>query len=74
MEDEKEEKLGLPTRFGLKVGVSLDLKNSGTWTNLDNGGKVQSFYWKKVDLKLKDNNKLFSIYSVVCFRIKNHFV
>ena len=39
-EDEAEEKLGVPFRFGFPHDVSLNLDNSGVWETLDDGGRL----------------------------------
>ncbi|WP_143305117.1 pre-peptidase C-terminal domain-containing protein [Chitinophaga vietnamensis] len=40
LEDEQNLKQGLPLRIGIIVPVSYSLDNSGTWTNLPDGGRL----------------------------------
>jgi len=40
IEDERDEREGLPSRFGYKHSVQLDLMNSGLWIDLDNGDRI----------------------------------
>lgn len=39
-EDELDSQKGLPLRFGCKLPMRANLKNSGSWTSLDNGDRV----------------------------------
>ncbi len=57
VEDGEDEKNGKPYRFGVSVPVNLNIENSGTWTDLPDGGRI----WR---LKLKSQNALAL---TVCF-------
>ena len=39
-DDEKEEDLGLPPRFGFTHAVDLNLLDAGSWYTLENGDKI----------------------------------
>ncbi len=39
-EDEIDDQNGLPPRFGLKINANFNTKNSGTWIDLPDGGKL----------------------------------
>lgn len=39
-EDERDKELGLPWRFGKDLEVNLNPSNAGTWTNLNDGGRI----------------------------------